>query len=235
MRFTSIKLIGVACLLAIHCNFCGGADNRTADLSKANTTYEEARNKARAELTRGFDQAIDKVGRQKLAAEERLKMIDILKAEKERFEKKELIPWSEPMRPYLASYQRTLAAAEADLKRAYQRAIDRALKNKADDEIERLRTDLTAALDAKVLALWKHLPGNQVRTIRLWSNGRLGEDGKSNWTYERGTLTLRFADPKAPGGFWIDVCQVSQDGTTYSGENQHKVQIGGRYIESGTN
>jgi hypothetical protein len=43
-------------------------------------------------------------------------------------------------------------------------------------------------------------------------------------------LTLRWPNPIAPGGVWVDVCPVSVDGSTYSGKNQSKMRIAGRYI-----
>jgi hypothetical protein len=212
----------------------GGGDDQSTEIAKALAAYEKAKEKHQGELLKHFDDAADRIAnKQKLGAEERAKRVEAVKAEKERFEKQGLIPWSEPMRPHLASYQKNVALAEAPLKKAFDRAIDRALKAKDNEQVNRLRADLATALDVKVVAAWFHkteVPGSG-HEIKLYSSGKIGgPDSRATWTFQNGVLTLRWPEPTAPGGAWVDSCSVSTDGQEYSGKNQKGVKIGGRYI-----
>ncbi|QJX00244.1 hypothetical protein [Frigoriglobus tundricola] len=210
-----------------------GADDPPTEIEKARSAYEKAREKHQAELLKQFDEAAERITKQKVAAEERAKRVDAVKAEKGRFEKEGLIPWSESMRPHLAGYQKNLAVAEAPLKKAFDRDIDRALKAKNTAHVNRLRADLITALDVKVVATWSHgteVPGSG-HEIQLYSNGKIGgPDSGATWTFQNGILTLRWPNATAPGGAWVDSCSVSADGRTYSGKNQKGVRIGGYYV-----
>ncbi|CAN0403690.1 unnamed protein product [Phaeothamnion confervicola] len=233
MRFACPARVLVAIAIAT----AGAGGTRAADppteIEKARAAYEKAREKHQAELLKQFDEATERVTKQKLGAEERAKRIDALKAERGRFEKDGLIPWSESMRAHLAGYQKNLALAEAPLKKAFDREIDRALKARNTEQVNRLRADLAAALDVKVVAAWSHgteQPGSG-HEIKLYSNGRIGgPDGGATWAFQNGVLTLRWPNPTAPGGAWVDVCPVAADGRTYSGKNQKGVRIGGYYL-----
>lgn len=81
--------------------------------------------------------------------------------------------------------------------------------------------------DAAVV--WRHKPGNSdPGEITLHANGKINNpDGQDSWTFTGKTLELRWASPKAPGGFWTDTCTVSDDGETYSGVNQRDMPIVG--------
>jgi hypothetical protein len=233
MRVAHLAQMFVALVIASAGLRAVGADDPPTDLDKARLTYDKAREKHRTELLKHFDDELDRIPKQKLAAEERAKRIDIVKAEKERFEKEGLIPWSESMRAHLAGYQKNLALAETSLRKAFDREIDRALKAKNAEEVNRLRADLAKALDANVVATWSHKPppGLPPGTLRLYSNGKIGSpDAKATWSFQGGTLTLRWPDPTAPGGAWLDVCPVSADGQSYAGKNQNGSRMGGSYV-----
>ena len=196
---------------------------RPTGLDKARSVFDKAREKDRDELLQRFDREVERITTQRLAAEERAKRINILNAEKERFEKHGLIPWSESMRPYLVAYQKNRARAEAPLEKAFDQEIDKALRAKDTEEVNRLRADMSAVLGAKVLATWN-------QAIRLYSNGKIGSpDGNATWSFQNGTLTLRWPNAAAPGGAWLDVCPVAADGLSYSGKNQRGTRISGNY------
>jgi hypothetical protein len=81
---------------------------------------------------------------------------------------------------------------------------------------------------AEVVARWKHM-GNP---IALYSNGKINDpSGEHTWSKAGNTLTLRWKDAKAPGGFWIDTCTISPDGKSFKGTNQLRRPITGTLIE----
>lgn len=77
--------------------------------------------------------------------------------------------------------------------------------------------------------VWMHQAGDSTPgEMALHPNGKINDpDGQSSWTLTGKTLVLRWADRRAPGGFWIDNCTVSKDGKTYRGVNQQGVPING--------
>ncbi len=48
------------------------------------------------------------------------------------------------------------------------------------------------------------------------------------WSYDKGSLELRWPAPDAPNGTWVDTCYVSPDGASYVGRNQNGLVIRGR-------
>src|SRR5262249_55944890 len=152
MRLACLARMFVALTITAGLVRAGGAQEPPTEIEKARSAYDKAREKHQAELLKRFDEAAERITKQKLGAEERAKRVEVVKAEKERFEKQGLIPWSEWMRAYLAGYQKNLALAETPLRKAFDRAIDQALKAKNTEEVNRLRAALPAALDAKGVA-----------------------------------------------------------------------------------
>src|SRR5262245_46489518 len=128
MRLACLAWMFVALTITVGVVRAGGADEPPTELEKARSAYDKAREKQHAELLKRFDDVAERITKQKLGAEERAKRVEVVTAEKERFEKKGLIPWSESMRSHLAGYQKNLALAETPLRKAFDRAIDRALK-----------------------------------------------------------------------------------------------------------
>jgi hypothetical protein len=233
MRFACLARMFVALMITMSIVPASGADDPPTEIEKARSAYEKAREKHQAELVKQFDNAAERITRLKLGAEERAKRVDVVKAEKERFEKRGLIPWSESMRPHLAAYQKNLALAEAPLRKAFEQEMDRALKAKNTEQVNRLRADRAAALEAKVVATWFHTPppGLPPTELRLYSNGTInGPDAKPTWSFQNGTLTLRWPNPAARGGAFLDVCPVTADGLSYAGKNQDGSRISGTYV-----
>lgn len=81
----------------------------------------------------------------------------------------------------------------------------------------------------EVVARWKHLG----KTITLYSNGKINNpSGHHTWSKAGNTLTLRWKDAKAPGGFWIDTCTISPNGQSYKGTNQLRRPITGTLVKA---
>src|SRR5262249_48658065 len=86
---------------------------------------------------------------------------------------------------------------------------------------------------APVVATWRHIPWGLPTVIHeLFSNGRIDSPTSDNtWSRTGNTLTLRWKDAQAPGGFWVDTCQVSADGRTYTGKNQMNRPVRGERFD----
>jgi hypothetical protein len=214
------------------------ADERSPEMARSVAAYDKAQSEARDGLLKDFDSAIERLSTQTfgLTVEDRLKLIDVVKAEKERFEQRGLIPWSLPMRSYLAAYERKISGAESQLRRVYDQAINKALQAKADDRVNELRADVETVLQPRVVATWVHRVTAGPRKTNLYSNGRIDAvDAAHVWSFRNGVLTLVWKSPRAPGGIFRDVCTVAPDGSTYSGftytgENKRGGRIGGDFV-----
>jgi hypothetical protein len=228
----SLVRMSIALVIASAVVWAAGADEPPTGLDKARSAYDKAREKHRGELLKRFDEVVERITTQKSGAEERAKRIDVVNAEKERFEKDGLIPWSESMRPHLVTYQKNLGLAEAPLRKAFDREIDLALKAKDGEQVNKLRTDLAIALDVKVVATWTHDAAGLKSETKLYSNGKLhSPNHKATWTFQNGVLALKWPNAAIPGGVWTDTCTVSADGLTYSCKNQMGALLRGKYVE----
>jgi len=98
-------------------------------------------------------------------------------------------------------------------------------------ESERLAR--AAADETKLPGVWRHKAGNgEPGDMTLHSNGKINNpDGQDSWTFTGRTLVLRWANRRAPGGFWTDTCIVSDDRKNYRGSNQHKLLIVGWKVD----
>jgi hypothetical protein len=187
--------------------------------------YKASCEAARAKLLQGFETEIEALRKQNRPVGEKLKSIDIVKKEKERFENRGLIPWSEPMRRHVDPYLDALTAAQKKLRIAYESLIEKELQARNDDQVENLRSEWKKRLDVKVMAQWRHIvngngPG---RVYTLYSNGRINDsEGDAPWEYAKGVLIFAWSAPNAPEGRWLDILEVSADGTTYAGTNNDK-------------
>jgi hypothetical protein len=143
------------------------------------------------------------LAKQSGSAEERLKKIDALKEEKQRFENRGLIPWSQRMRPHVAPYLTAVKAAQDNLHRAYDPLIGAQLRAKNESKVAELRADLKYRLDVKVMAKWKHFANGRLHhTVVLYSNGTFDNiDGKAAWSYSKGVLVFASPARMAPGAF----------------------------------
>lgn len=195
------------------------------EAKEAAKAFNKSCDDARAKLLAKFDTALDQLAKIKGSTEQRLKLIEAVKAEKKRFDNSGLIPWSEPMRPYLAKYFAAVSAAEGKLRRAYNSLIHAQRRAKNERMVADLQADLKSLIAARLVARWRVIRDGRTPgyIVALYSNGII-HDGNGNatsgtWVYSEGVLIFRWPDPKAPGGAWLDKSNVSADGTAYAGAN----------------
>ena len=76
---------------------------------------------------------------------------------------------------------------------------------------------------------WTHVVNQQdTYHIFLESSGEIsGTAGESYWTVEGRKLIMKWMDPQAPNGAWIDEVTLSRNGKTYYGKNQNGTMIEG--------
>jgi hypothetical protein len=89
--------------------------------------------------------------------------------------------------------------------------------------------------EPRIVAVWKHSAGRDPgHEVKLYSNGRIdAPDGRNTWSLSGSILLLNWADARAPGGKWIDRCNLSPDRRRYSGKNQRNVPIQGELVDGG--
>ncbi|MEC7566868.1 MAG: arabinan endo-1,5-alpha-L-arabinosidase [Planctomycetota bacterium] len=87
---------------------------------------------------------------------------------------------------------------------------------------------------SKLVGSWKHVVNDQDHyNIFFEVSGQLsGVAGDAFWKLNANQLTLRWLDPNAPGGAWIDEVTLSADGKSYSGKNQNGTTIRGTKVGS---
>jgi hypothetical protein len=68
--------------------------------------------------------------------------------------------------------------------------------------------------------------------MQLFADGTINgvEKSKQSWSIANGKLLLHWKNPQAPGGVWIDTCQISDDGMTYNGHNQVNGKVAGKLV-----
>lgn len=206
------------------------AQSRPKELDKAEAKYKELRNKAEVSLEQAFDTVKAQINKLKnVELTERLKMLDTVKSEKDRFKRSRKIPWSIMMRPALNQYLRSIKAAELELEKVYAPVVEKAIRQSRNSEAEKLREEYTRLIDKeRCIAVWRHRGG---QNIQFLANGHIDQiDSKVTWSLDGNILTMRWINPAAPGGAWIDTCEVSRDGSTYLGKNQKGHKISGEYV-----
>ena len=88
------------------------------------------------------------------------------------------------------------------------------------------------ALGRDVPGVWEHRVGRGAASqLTLKEDGTIEQQARRGsrrpaaesptWTRDgKETFTIRWPDPAAPGGFWLDRCRLNRDKTAYSGQNQ---------------
>jgi hypothetical protein len=204
---------------------------RSDVVAKAVEGFEESRKKAQLELLQSFDVVANRLPQQGLPPAVQAELQKVIADEKDRFQKGGLMPWSQPMWPYVADFQKDMGIAEVRLRRVFGQEINRAVRANATDVVDLLRKELESVLKPQVVATWVHRPGGRPRRISFYSNGRIdAADGPATWAFHNGVLTMIWPDQRAPRGAWKDVCKVSADGSSYAGKNQHRNPIAGHYV-----
>ena len=95
----------------------------------------------------------------------------------------------------------------------------------------RLLENMLGLVDEPQLdSVWEHvLAGREAVTITFYSNGAIDSpDAPHTWVLKDGVLTIRWQNPEAPGGAWIDTCELSAHGGSYAGRNQVGTGISGK-------
>ena len=82
---------------------------------------------------------------------------------------------------------------------------------------------------SKLVGSWTHVVNGQDHyNIFFEVSGILsGVAGDASWKINANELTLRWLDPNAPGGAWVDKVTLSADGKSYFGKNQNGTTIRG--------
>lgn len=79
---------------------------------------------------------------------------------------------------------------------------------------------------------WAHTVNGTDRYDIFFEPGGLirGTKGEARWELKGNQLLMKWKDPRAPGGFWIDRVKVSQELRSYDGANQNGTTIQGRFV-----
>ena len=95
-----------------------------------------------------------------------------------------------------------------------------------------LQNALDLAKEPQLDSTWVHSIANgQSAEITLYSNGMINApDGPDTWTLTGTNLVIRWQNPDAPGGEWIDTCEVSRHAGSYTGTNQLGTRISGKRV-----
>jgi arabinan endo-1,5-alpha-L-arabinosidase len=82
---------------------------------------------------------------------------------------------------------------------------------------------------SKLIGSWTHVVNGQDHyNIFFEVSGMLsGVAGDASWEINANKLTLRWLDPNAPDGAWVDEVTLSADGKSYFGKNQNGTTIRG--------
>lgn len=193
-----------------------------AEIQAARVVFTNTRNAARTKLSADFEMALGQLKGKPL--------LNVVRDEQAHFEKNGQIPWSAPMRSATVAYLRALNDAEKELRETYSPFLEQLWWAHAGGRAEEMRAELVALINHQVVGTWKHVPGNF--THPLYANGRVfSPDALNNsWSLNGDKVVFRWHDPKAPGGVWIDTCDLSPDGMRYNGANQNRVTISGTRV-----
>ena len=193
-----------------------GSALTAADAAAIRDTYQRSVARAREVLLGKIDLTIGGLENNRKSNPKKVEdSIARLKDRRARFEKSGMVPWTKETWSSSSGYLDLVAEARAELLASYAG--------------EPVPDDVRDLIDKQVVARWKYQPGN--RTITLYSSGKLNDPaGAHTWTFSKGRLSLSWKDNKAPGGYWVDRCDLAPDGLSYAGFNQTKVKISGTLI-----
>lgn len=95
-----------------------------------------------------------------------------------------------------------------------------------------LQNALDLAKEPQFDSTWKHsITNGPSAEITLYSNGLINApDGPDTWSLNGTTLVIRWQNPEAPGGAWVDTCEVPPHAGSYSGTNQLGTRISGTRV-----
>lgn len=194
------------------------ADSVADRLAAVKAEFASAVKRAEEKLLARFDAQIQAMRTVKVSAEDRLKLIETVKAEKEAFNRSGAFPWSGPMRTGLFAYVKSMTLAARDLEKSFDREIDRATKRKDEEAAAKLLTEKKALLTSRAIGALDctGTTFNRKWRIVLFSNGTITNPAPGTWTFDHDVLVLYLPDAKAPKGIFIDRCALAIDGKSLS-------------------
>jgi hypothetical protein len=204
-------------------------------LAAAKTRFADTNRAADQELIAQFDRQVELLEQEQAKPESRANLIEAVKREQDRFRKQRLFPWSAPMRSPLRTYMAARGAAEADLRRALQHAVEQATRDHNDSAAAGLLAELTSLLTPHRVGAFRGVGTNfqRVWTYELYSDGTVQANVASTkvWWLEGDTLIIQFPDPARPQELMVDRCRLSADGQTLDAVNNHKGRYTGRFVD----
>lgn len=95
-----------------------------------------------------------------------------------------------------------------------------------------LEGQLAFETEARIDSVWRHsITNGPSADITLYSDGSINAPGgPDTWTLEGSKLTIRWKNPEAPGGEWVDTCELAALGGSYAGKNQLGTKITGKRV-----
>jgi hypothetical protein len=165
--------------------------------------------------------------------EDRLRLIAAAKQERDAFAARRYIPWSTPMRRSLLAYLASVHYAEHELERAFDNAMEQAVKNHDESGRAALASEKETALAPRVFAITDCV-GSDGRKWKfsLYSNSKLNEPtGPGFWRCSEKLLVLNVPKPRKQNGFFIDTCTLAPDGKTFVAVNQYRYRYKGQFVD----
>jgi hypothetical protein len=203
----------IACLVltAAGLTSAAQADDLTAklraDIDKAAKAYAAITEKSDKALSSGFDKEIEVVKKAKMAAEDRVKLVESLGKEKEAFDDAGALPFSPRMRPRAVAYLAEVQSAVRPLAKSYDKLIDH-YTAVGDANAARQAVLEKSKATRKVVGVATHRGGP---SYALNADGTIG-DGRFTWSLDGRALVMRI-------GRVVDTCVVAADGRSYSNTN----------------
>ena len=195
------------------------------ELDRGKNRLESEFNAAEETLLSSFDRKISNArSAPKLTGEEKQQLITSIEAEKSLFETIGHLPFSSVMRTETIEYLNKVQKAEIALAKIYDRAVEYHTKQKNDEAARALVAEKNQSIEPKVAAKWTTTDPNlknRTDTLTLLSNGSVKGWVGRTWTLDQRQLVTRWKKKDAPGGAWVDTCELSADGMHFDAKNQN--------------
>ncbi|MCA9056667.1 MAG: hypothetical protein KDA75_22720, partial [Planctomycetaceae bacterium] len=131
-----------------------------------------------------FELAEKRIGLLKLSSDDEVKLLEILRQEKARFEAHELLPFSAPMWTTTLSYLKARQEIDRKAEVAYARLLLKYERQEEPERVAAVKRTRDEMLNPSVVARWRHRTGgNPEGTVTCLSNGCIGSpDSTNKWT-----------------------------------------------------
>lgn len=219
----SVVLVTVCAVLACGLGATADEDPVEKKLTAAKEEFEKSTEKARAGLLTDLKkraEAAQKAGD--------LKALERVQAEAKAFEDSRETPKSVQVK----GYEGQLRTAQARLEEEYKAAVKQYTKDGKIALAKVVQGELDDFKGAKnETSHWKYevkgpkggLLASQELTFLPTGRFTTGDpkdrqSGNHKWGITAGKLTIRWSDPKAPGGEWVESLKLGADGVTYAAE-----------------